>query len=76
MTAVVTRREVFEFDVVVVGAGAAGLVAALDLSDLAPGVRIVVIDKGTVGSTGSTPLAQEGAGRGGRPGRFARAACC
>lgn len=49
-----------QFDVVVVGAGIAGLVAALDLADLAPGARIAVVDKGMAGSTGSTPLAQGG----------------
>ncbi|MGH8904311.1 MAG: L-aspartate oxidase [Egibacteraceae bacterium] len=57
MAAVVTAHL---FDVVVVGAGVAGLVAALDLLDLAPGTRIAVVDKGTIGSTGSTPLAQGG----------------
>ncbi|MGH8895923.1 MAG: L-aspartate oxidase [Egibacteraceae bacterium] len=55
-----TTQQVLEFDVVVIGAGIAGLVAALDLLDLAPEVRIAVIDKGAIGSTGSTPLAQGG----------------
>ncbi len=47
-------------DVLIVGAGVAGLVTALDLLDLQPGARIAVLDKGTLGSTGSTPLAQGG----------------
>ena len=48
------------FDVAVVGAGVAGLVAALDLLGLDPTLQIVVIDKGQMGSSGSTPLAQGG----------------
>jgi L-aspartate oxidase len=48
------------FDVAVVGAGVAGLVAALDLLDLDPSLQIAVIDKGQMGSSGSTPLAQGG----------------
>jgi L-aspartate oxidase len=48
------------FDVVIVGAGVAGLVAALDLLDLDPGLRIAFVDKGEMGSSGSTPLAQGG----------------
>ncbi|MPZ72846.1 MAG: FAD-dependent oxidoreductase [Nitriliruptorales bacterium] len=48
------------FDVAIVGAGVAGLVAALDLLDLEPALRIAVIDKGEMGSSGSTPLAQGG----------------
>ena len=56
----VGRRDVQRFDAVVVGAGVAGLVAALDLLELAPEARIAVVDKGTIGSTGSTPLAQGG----------------
>ena len=48
------------FDVAIVGAGVAGLVAALDLLDIDPHLRIAVIDKGEMGSTGSTPLAQGG----------------
>ena len=48
------------FDVIVVGAGIAGLVAALDLLDRDPRLRVAVIDKGSMGSSGSTPLAQGG----------------
>ena len=48
------------FDVAIVGAGVAGLVAALDLLEADPKLRIAVIDKGEMGSTGSTPLAQGG----------------
>ncbi|HVM15025.1 MAG TPA: FAD-dependent oxidoreductase [Egibacteraceae bacterium] len=48
------------YDVVVVGAGIAGLVTALDLLDLRPELAVAVIDKGAVGSSGSTALAQGG----------------
>ena len=48
------------FDVVIVGAGVAGLVAALDLLDVDPALRIAFVDKGEMGSSGSTPLAQGG----------------
>ena len=48
------------YDVAIVGAGIAGLVAALDLLDIDPGLRVVFIDKGEMGSSGSTPLAQGG----------------
>ena len=48
------------FDVAIVGAGVAGLVAALDLLAADPRLRIAVVDKGALGSTGSTPLAQGG----------------
>jgi L-aspartate oxidase len=47
------------FDVVIVGAGLAGLVAALDLLDHAPELTVAVLDKGEIGS-GSSPLAQGG----------------
>ena len=48
------------YDVVIVGAGVAGLVAALDLLEINPSARIAFIDKGEMGSSGSTPLAQGG----------------
>ena len=48
------------YDVVIVGAGIAGLVAALDLLDRDPRLAIAVVDKGSMGSSGSTPLAQGG----------------
>lgn len=48
------------FDVVIVGAGVAGLVAALDLLDINPALRVAFVDKGEMGSSGSTPLAQGG----------------
>ena len=48
------------FDVVIVGAGVAGLVAALDLLDANAQLRIAFVDKGEMGSSGSTPLAQGG----------------
>ena len=48
------------FDVVVLGSGVAGLVAALDLLDARPDLRVAVVDKGAMGTVGSTPLAQGG----------------
>ena len=48
------------FDVVIVGAGVAGLVAALDLLEINASLRIAFVDKGEMGSSGSTPLAQGG----------------
>ncbi len=48
------------FDLVVVGAGVAGFVAALDLVAAVPSARVAVVDKGAIGTSGSTPLAQGG----------------
>ena len=59
MHAVRTGEEL-PYDVVVVGAGVAGLVAALTLAEQAPDLRVAVLDKGVIGSSGSTPLAQGG----------------
>lgn len=47
-------------DVVVIGAGVAGLVTALDVLDADRSRTVVVVDKGRPGSSGSTPLAQGG----------------
>ena len=39
-------RETMDFDVVIVGAGPAGLAAAIRLKQLSPGVSVVVVEKG------------------------------
>ena len=40
-------RETMEFDVVIVGAGPAGLTAAIRLKQLAPETSVVVVEKGS-----------------------------
>ena len=40
-------REAMEFDVVIVGAGPAGLAAAIRLKQLAPNTSVVVVEKGS-----------------------------
>ena len=39
-------RETMEFDVVIVGAGPAGLTAAIRLKQLSPETSVVVVEKG------------------------------
>src|SRR5258708_26876625 len=47
MTDAIPARESMEFDAVIVGAGPAGLAAAIRLKQLAPDLGVVVVEKGS-----------------------------
>src|SRR5262245_16005088 len=47
MAAELPARETMEFDVVIVGAGPAGLSAAIRLKQIAPDTTVVVVEKGS-----------------------------
>ena len=44
-----TEREVMEYDVVIVGAGPAGLACAIRMKQLKPDINLCVLEKGSLG---------------------------
>ena len=55
-----TRVERIETDLLILGAGGAGLCAALHAADRAPGLAIIVVVKGLLGRAGCTRMVQGG----------------
>ncbi len=60
MSAVAADVEVREFDVLILGAGGAGLCAALHAADASPSLRVAVVVKGLLGRAGCTRMVQGG----------------
>ena len=52
--------ERFDTDVLVLGAGGAGLCAALHAADASPSLRVTVVVKGLLGRAGCTRMVQGG----------------
>jgi len=60
MTAAHEAVETFSCDVLIIGSGGAGLMAALHAYDTNPALNVVVVAKGLIGKSGCTRLVQGG----------------
>jgi fumarate reductase flavoprotein subunit len=60
VSAATPTLDVLEFDVLILGAGGAGLCAALHCADASPRLRIAVVVKGLLGRAGCTRMVQGG----------------